>query len=78
MKKKEIRVNGFSLQKKDKAMHSIFPIFFQLGVQHIADVQAYDHIVFLMALCATYPISAWRKIAILVTAFTIGHCITLI
>ncbi len=59
-------------------MHAIFPTYFQLGIQHIADVQAYDHIVFLMALCATYPISAWRKIAVLVTAFTIGHCITLV
>ncbi len=59
-------------------MQSSFSAFFQLGIQHIADVSAYDHIVFLLALCATYPLTAWRKIAVLVTAFTIGHCITLV
>lgn len=59
-------------------MQSSFSAFFQLGIQHITDVNAYDHIVFLLALCATYPISAWQKIAVLVSAFTIGHSITLI
>lgn len=59
-------------------MQSSFSAFFQLGIQHIADVNAYDHIVFLLALCATYPLTAWRKIAVLVTAFTIGHSITLV
>jgi hydrogenase/urease accessory protein HupE len=36
-----------------------------------------DHILFVFALAAVYLISDWKKILILVTAFTIGHSITL-
>lgn len=58
-------------------MNSEFYTFFQLGIQHIADIKAYDHILFIVALCAVYLPSEWRKILILVTAFTIGHSLTL-
>ncbi|MEO0423254.1 MAG: HupE/UreJ family protein [Pseudomonadota bacterium] len=57
-------------------MHS-FPFYLQVGFKHIADLAAYDHLLFLVALCAIYRIEQWRSIAILVTAFTIGHSITL-
>lgn len=55
-----------------------FEFYLKLGFQHIADMAAYDHILFLVALCAVYRIQEWRKILILVTAFTIGHTITLV
>lgn len=58
-------------------MHSEFSIYFQLGIQHIADIKAYDHILFIIALCAIYRPEAWRRILILITAFTIGHSLTL-
>lgn len=54
-----------------------FFIFFKLGYQHITDINGYDHILFVVALCAIYRITDWKKILILVTAFTIGHSITL-
>ncbi|WEK18562.1 MAG: HupE/UreJ family protein [Candidatus Pedobacter colombiensis] len=54
-----------------------FPLYFQLGWQHILDWQGYDHILFVMALCGTYMLADWKKVLILVTAFTIGHSITL-
>jgi hypothetical protein len=54
-----------------------FPLYFQLGWQHILDWQGYDHILFVMALCGTYTIVDWKRVLILVTAFTIGHSITL-
>ena len=57
---------------------SEFSAYLQLGLQHIADIKAYDHILFIIALCATYMASEWKKVIILVTAFTIGHSITLI
>ena len=44
---------------------------------HIADLQGYDHILFVAALCVWYLPRDWKKILILVTAFTIGHSITL-
>ncbi len=51
--------------------------YLKLGFEHLANIQAYDHILFLVALCAVYRIEQWRKILVLVTAFTIGHSITL-
>jgi hypothetical protein len=54
-----------------------FLIYLQLGYQHITDINGYDHILFVIALCAIYRMSDWQKILYLVTAFTIGHSITL-
>ena len=57
-------------------MHSI-DTYINLGFQHISDLAGYDHILFLLALCAVYSIDQWRRLFILVTAFTVGHSITL-
>ncbi|TFV95530.1 HupE/UreJ family protein [Algoriphagus kandeliae] len=54
-----------------------FELYFRIGIQHILDIQGYDHILFVLALCALYIPRDWRKIVILVTAFTIGHSLTL-
>lgn len=57
---------------------SQFEIYFQLGKDHILDYKnGYDHILFVVALCALYLMRDWKKVLILVTAFTIGHSITL-
>lgn len=56
---------------------SQFNTYFQLGYEHILDVNGYDHILFVLALCVLYQLQDWKKILILVTAFTIGHSITL-
>jgi hypothetical protein len=58
-------------------MLSEFQVFLRLGFEHIADVRGYDHILFIVALCAGYEPRHWRKLLILVTAFTVGHSITL-
>ena len=54
-----------------------FQLYFRLGVEHILDINGYDHILFVVALCAIYLVQDWKKVLILVTAFTIGHSITL-
>jgi len=54
-----------------------FWLYFQLGRDHIADWKGYDHIMFVAALCLRYLLKDWRKVLVLVTAFTIGHSITL-
>ena len=54
-----------------------FWMFFELGREHIADLSGYDHILFIAALCIGYLPKDWKKILILVTAFTVGHSITL-
>ncbi len=56
---------------------SDFTIWFLLGLEHIADLKAYDHILFLVALCSVYQLTQWKKLLVLVTAFTVGHCLTL-
>ncbi|QEC65874.1 HupE/UreJ family protein [Panacibacter ginsenosidivorans] len=56
---------------------SDFSIFFPMGIEHITDLNGLDHILFIAALCLRYVIDDWKKILVLVTAFTIGHSITL-
>lgn len=56
---------------------SSFELYFKLGLEHILDIQGFDHILFVLALCAVYVARDWKKILILVTAFTIGHSLTL-
>ncbi|MDQ1087561.1 HupE/UreJ family protein [Siphonobacter sp. SORGH_AS_1065] len=54
-----------------------FFLYLQLGFDHITDPNGYDHIIFIIALCAIYQLKDWRKVLILVTAFTLGHSVTL-
>jgi hypothetical protein len=56
---------------------SVFQTYLQLGFHHIFNLQAYDHIVFLLALCAPYVLADWRRVVALVTSFTVGHSLTL-
>ena len=57
---------------------SSFNLYLQLGISHITDIQGYDHILFLVTLCALYQFNQWKKVLVLITAFTIGHCATLL
>jgi len=54
-----------------------FLFYFKEGIYHITDIRGYDHILFVAALCLPYLLKDWRKILILITAFTIGHSATL-
>ena len=54
-----------------------FQMYLHLGFKHIIDLRGSDHILFIMALTARYVWSDWRQLLILVTAFTIGHSVTL-
>ncbi len=54
-----------------------FRLYFGLGIDHILTWEAMDHILFVAALCLRYLWTDWKKVAVLVTAFTIGHSITL-
>ncbi len=52
--------------------------FFASGWEHIVDINAYDHLLFVMTLCATFKLKEWKQILVIITAFTIGHSVTLI
>lgn len=54
-----------------------FIFYLKLGWQHIISNDALDHQLFILVLVASFSVRNWRQILILVTAFTIGHSITL-
>ena len=56
---------------------SEFLTYLELGFRHITDVNGADHILFLLALAAIYRARDWRDAVWVVTAFTVGHSITL-
>ena len=55
-----------------------FSFYFPMGWEHIISADALDHQLFIIALAALYTWSDWRKVLVLVTAFTIGHSVTLL
>jgi len=55
----------------------MFQTYLELGFKHILDPQAYDHVMFIVAMCIIYPFKSWKQVLILVTAFTLGHSLTL-
>ncbi|PCH52187.1 MAG: HupE / UreJ protein [Flavobacteriaceae bacterium] len=55
-----------------------FIFFVRQGLFHVLDWNAYDHILFLIALAAVYDFKNWKKVLWLISFFTIGHTLTLI
>lgn len=51
--------------------------YFTLGWQHIISFGALDHQLFILALIVLYTMKEWKRVLILITAFTLGHSITL-
>ncbi|WP_075342947.1 HupE/UreJ family protein [Tenacibaculum agarivorans] len=54
-----------------------FILYFKMGLFHVLDIKAYDHILFLIVLAVVYQFKQWKKVLWLVTLFTVGHSITL-
>lgn len=54
-----------------------FIFYLKLGWEHIISKDALDHQLFVLVLVAVYSYKDWKKILLLVTAFTIGHSVTL-
>lgn len=56
---------------------SDFWIFFKVGLNHVLDINGYDHILFLIALTVPYAFKDWKRILLLVSLFTLGHTLAL-
>ena len=56
---------------------SDFWIYFNIGLKHVLNVCAYDHVLFLLALTVPYEFKNWKQILILVSFFTLGHTLAL-
>ncbi|MCE2847970.1 MAG: HupE/UreJ family protein [bacterium] len=54
-----------------------FIFYFKIGWSHIMSLDATDHLFFIAVLAVIYSFADWKKVLILVTAFTVGHAITL-
>ena len=54
-----------------------FILYFKMGLNHVLDFSAYDHILFLIVLAVVFAFKQWKKVLWLVTLFTIGHSLTL-
>ena len=54
-----------------------FILYFKMGLNHVLDFSAYDHILFLIVLAVVFNFNQWKKVVWLVTLFTIGHSVTL-
>jgi hypothetical protein len=68
--------NQSALKATGKVMND-FGFYFRLGWEHVMTIEALDHIFFIMALSAIYLLRDWKQVLILITAFTLGHGITL-
>ena len=55
-----------------------FWFYCKLGINHVLDWGAYDHVLFLSALTAPFTFKYWKKVVVLATLFTIAHCLSLI
>lgn len=54
-----------------------FILYFELGLKHVLDLNAYDHILFLIVLAVVFSFDQWKKALWLITFFTVGHTLTL-
>jgi hypothetical protein len=57
---------------------SEFWVYFQIGLKHVLDIHAYDHVLFLMALAVPFTFKDWRRLLLLVSLFTLGHTTALL
>ncbi|RWW93770.1 HupE/UreJ family protein [Flavobacterium cerinum] len=57
---------------------SDFDLYFNMGLRHVLDINAYDHVLFLIVLTVPYIFKDWKNVLLLVTLFTVGHTVSLI
>lgn len=57
---------------------SEFWIYFKIGLEHVLNINGYDHVLFLIALTVPYAFKDWKRVLLLVTIFTIGHTFALL
>ncbi|WP_396602386.1 HupE/UreJ family protein [Algibacter sp. R77976] len=50
----------------------------EYGINHVLDINAYDHVLFLIVLTVPYVFKDWKRVLLLVSMFTLGHTLSLI
>ena len=59
-------------------MVSDFLFNVEYGMNHVLDINGYDHVLFLILLTVAYSFESWKQLLVLVTAFTVGHTLALL
>lgn len=57
---------------------SDFWIYVEIGLKHVLDIKAYDHVLFLIALTAAHSMKEWKRLLLLISVFTVGHTLALL
>lgn len=57
---------------------SQFWLYFKVGLTHVLDIHAYDHVLFLIALMIPYAFKDWKRVFLLISLFTLGHTLSLL
>ena len=52
-----------------------FMLYLEMGLYHVMDLKAYDHVLFLIVLAVVFSFTQWKKLLWLVTLFTTGHSV---
>jgi hypothetical protein len=55
-----------------------FFFYFKIGMEHVLELGALDHILFLVCLCVPLLLKDWQKTILLVSFFTVGHTLSLV
>lgn len=55
-----------------------FLFYVQYGINHVLDINGYDHVLFLLVLTVSYVFKDWKRVLILVSLFTLGHTVSLV
>lgn len=55
-----------------------FWLYFEIGLRHVLNIHAYDHVLFLIGITIPYTFNDWRKWLLLISLFTLGHTISLV
>lgn len=55
-----------------------FWLYFEMGLRHVLDIHAYDHVLFLIGLTVPYTFNDWKRLFVLVSLFTVGHSLALL
>ena len=50
----------------------------EYGINHVLDINAYDHVLFLIVLSIPYVFKDWKRVFLLVSMFTLGHTLSLV
>jgi hypothetical protein len=66
------------LKSQNQIPMSEFMLYFKIGLNHVLDINGYDHVLFLIALTVPYAFKDWKRVLLLVTLFTVGHTLALI